>query len=404
MSTAAALRRTLRDELIAELERDGPITFARFMRRALYHPRLGYYAARPAGARGDYRTAPMAHPAFGALLAIQLHQMWRELGEGPFRVVEIGAADGLLARDIATYAERHLPQFAARLRYEACDSHPPPDGQLFNVRPPADLLPGGRGCIISNELFDALPTHRFEVVDGAVREVFIAARGGQLREVLDEPSDPRIGRRLEGTLERLPNQYRGEVCLELERCVAQLARLEIDGYAITIDYGRERADLYAPERSAGTLRAYRAHTLMSDPLNAPGECDLTADVDLTALEEGFARHRFQPLGATTQARFLRNLGLAAWEERVGRAALPQRERLANRAALRSLAELDGMGAFRVHLHRRGAAPRIAPRGLGGGGQAEELPAPLLADYPGRAYQQDSWSGFGSYAAQPRETF
>jgi len=80
-----------------EIERDGPIPFARFMELALYHPEHGYYASGRAsiGRRGDFFTNVSVGPLFGKLLAAQFAEIWQKLGQpDDFTIVEQGAHDG----------------------------------------------------------------------------------------------------------------------------------------------------------------------------------------------------------------------------------------------------------------------------------------------------------------------
>ena len=123
-TTAAerAIRRRIRQQ--------GSITFAEFMQTALYHPVDGYYTSeKPFGAAGDYYTSPAVHPAFGALLAVQLYGMWQYMGKpSEFTVVEMGAGTGMLADDILAHAARLPDGFAASARYVAIDRYAPADG------------------------------------------------------------------------------------------------------------------------------------------------------------------------------------------------------------------------------------------------------------------------------------
>ena len=119
------------ERLIAEeIAESGPITFARFMELALYHPRLGYYAGggagrEPLGWSGDYFTSGDVHPLWGWALARQLHQMWELLGcPVPFDVLEPGAGRGLLAVEVWRYALERAPEWAAALRYTLADRAP----------------------------------------------------------------------------------------------------------------------------------------------------------------------------------------------------------------------------------------------------------------------------------------
>ena len=129
------------EEVRRRIAEAGPITFAEFMDVALYWPRGGYYAARQAlGAGGDFYTAPLTHPVFGALVARQLADMWRSLGSPDrFWTVELGAGSGVLAQDIASAARDVDGAFARELRYACVDAAPPPQG------PSASGGPGRRG-------------------------------------------------------------------------------------------------------------------------------------------------------------------------------------------------------------------------------------------------------------------
>ena len=107
MSAEAEIRRRISER--------GAITFAEFMEVALYHPDRGYYTSgEQIGAGGDFYTSPAVHPAFGALLSVQLFQMWELLGRPTdFTVVETGAGNGLLCRDILTAAKGLDDNFAS---------------------------------------------------------------------------------------------------------------------------------------------------------------------------------------------------------------------------------------------------------------------------------------------------
>jgi len=200
-----------KEEIRRRIREQGRITFYEFMELALFWPRGGYYLSPGTReASGDYYTSPQAHPAFAALLAVQLLQMWSLLDEpNPFTVVEVGAGNGLLCRDLVTYA-CHLPQaFRRALRYLCLDRNQAGglEQEVFTgngavvgrvaATPivsiesggPASLgqrkvaglpLRGIRGCFLSNELLDAFPVHQVTKVDGRLREVYVTLRDGEL--------------------------------------------------------------------------------------------------------------------------------------------------------------------------------------------------------------------------------
>ena len=334
------------------IQREGAITFARYMEMALFSPGQGYYTSRQSvGASGDFYTSPSAHPLFGALIALQMEQMWGLLGRpAAFWTVEPGAAGGLLARAVQEQAQHLDAGFARALRYAALDVGPASnvDAGVRTVTARGLSLRGVVGCILSNELLDSFPVHRFQVEDGRVREVYVTLRDGAFAETLGEPSTPRLAERVP---DALPDGFRGEVNLELEAWTEAVARALDSGFVLTVDYGDTARGLYAAPRAGGTLRCAYRHAPAASPYDRMGEQDITAHVDFTALADAGKRRGLAALGYTTQARFLEALGarnfLRALAARSRSDGMPQREYLANRMAMLDLLRPEGLGGFRV---------------------------------------------------------
>ena len=303
------------------IARRGPITFAEYMARALYGPG-GYYTRNSAGT--DYYTSPQVHPAFGALLAVQLFQFWRLLDRpDPFFVIEPGAGHGLLARDVCN-AAGHLPEgFGDSLRYVAVDRRPGGretcDPAFAKIAGDALRLPfrNVTGCIISNELLDALPVHRVRVERGALRELYVGIESdvadgyeGQLVEIAGDPSTPDLERRLSDVGANLFDGQTAEICLLLDDWAESVAASLDMGFVLTIDYGRDAHDLYDPvQRPHGTLVTYRSHRQTDTPLVDPGRQDITAQVDFTSVRLAGQRAGLTAVGNISQGRFLTRLGL-----------------------------------------------------------------------------------------------
>ena len=209
-------------------------------------------------------------------------------------------------------------------------------------------LRGVVGCIISNELLDSFPVHRFQVQDGRVREVYVTLCDGAFAEALGEPSTPRLAERLPADL---PDGFRGEVNLELEGWTDAVARALERGFVLTVDYGDTAGGLYAAPRAGGTLRCTYRHAPAAGPYARMGEQDITAHVDFTALADGGERRGLAALGYTTQARFLEALGarsfLRVLAARSRDGGMSQREYLANRMGMLDLLRPEGLGGFRV---------------------------------------------------------
>ena len=344
---------TIRD-LIAGQDK---ITFADFMALALYDPQCGYYVnvATLAESR-DYFTSPAAHPSFGALLAIQLERMWEVLDRPErFIVVEMGAGSGLMARDALAYATNLSVEFERSLRYIAIDRYPSPgpDG-LQPIASDGVPLKDVVGCLVSNELVDAFPVHRFQVEGGSLRELFVGLDDqGELVETPGEPSTALLAARLGGRIGDMPDGSRGEVNPGIGPWISDVSRALTRGFVVTIDYGHEADELYSAKRSSGTLQTYYRHTHGGSPYRRVGRQDITAHVDFTAIMEEGRSLGLRPLGLATQADFLHRLGLARMLGRLRDLGLAQQEHDANRLAMMELVKPDGLGGFKVLVQERG---------------------------------------------------
>ena len=278
--------------MFQRISEHGKMTFAEFMELALYWPNGGYYPRLGAvPPPQDYYTAPMAHPAFGALIALQLEEMWRLLGEpSPFTVVEQGAGTGRLAGDIRDFSQYLDPSFHRALQYVDVDRAGGVAPFSIEDAAASSIV----GCILSNELLDAFPVHRVTVRDGKLLEIYVTRQEGRLVELLDDVSTDDIRARLESEAVHLAEGQIAEVCLELEPWARQAATMLRSGFVLTIDYGYPAAELYDARRSQGTLRCYYRHTLTGDPYRHIGEQDITAHVDFTAVASLGQRYGLEP--------------------------------------------------------------------------------------------------------------
>ena len=408
-----------KEEIRRRIREQGRITFSEFMELALFWPQGGYYlSSGTREASGDYYTSPQAHPAFAALLAVQLLQMWSLLGKpDPFTVVEMGAGNGLLCRDLVAYA-CHLPQaFRRALSYLCLDrstaagleqevftgngaavgrvaatSIVPMEsgGPAFTGQREAAALPlrGIRGCFLSNELLDAFPVHQVTKVDGRLREVYVTLRDGQLATATAAPSTPMLAARLESLGVELIEGQTAEINLGIDSWARQVAGALEAGFVLTIDYGHQAEELYSAERRLrGTLTTYFRHTQTDSPLRRIGRQDITAQVDFTSAQELGKQAGLDVLGLTNQSRFLGNLGLQIYQERLLQQGLTRRQIQANRTAMMDLVRLGGLGDFKVLAQGKNVGrpalwgfPAAGSSGLFTEAEAiaRELPVPILA--------------------------
>jgi SAM-dependent MidA family methyltransferase len=413
---------SLRQIIEQEIGEHGPIPFSRYMELCLYHAELGYYSrnAEQFGKAGDFYTSSDVNAVFGRLLARQFDEIWRALGSpAQIEILELGPGRGLFAQDVLDWSEKKFPPFFHALHYSLAERSPKLRGRLRGVltrflesgtassvseganeglqvrkpwfsdptggaatdRPARDtadsfyfptektreaatsvvpnnamderaLAPEVPIIVFANEFFDALPVEVLSA-QGALR---IAAEGGRFVEIWVPPSEEELGFIDRYGVHPEPGE-RVEVPLLAHRYMARLAASMRKGMIVVVDYGYTRPEQLAG-RHRGTLMAYRQHSAAANPYTAPGEQDLTAHVNFTALaaaaeETGM---RAQPL--LTQSQFLMGIGEAnqfadAFEE----CRLPQgRAKVA--LQLKHLVTPAGMGeSFHVLVAAKDVDPK-----------------------------------------------
>jgi len=324
----------LGDIIRDEIRATGPMRFDRFMELALYHPELGYYA-RPGernqiGRSGDFFTSVSVGPLFGRLLARQFLQMWEILGKpDPFWIIEQGAHDGRLACDILSWCRSEASPFFAVIRYAFIESsHAAHAAQRKSVgkasvtsriewfeKMPLPEKPR-TGVFLSNELVDAFPVRVMSCQSGQWREKYVTADESGAFTWTIHPLEDAEGLR---AVEKLPllEGYTTELNLHAPRWMSETATLLDQGYFLTIDYGFPASVYYAPFRTEGTLTAYQKHQRTREILEEPGQRDITAHVDFTALARAGEKAGLQTLGFIDQQRFLMGIARNEFSSTVG---------------------------------------------------------------------------------------
>jgi SAM-dependent MidA family methyltransferase len=360
-----------------EAQREGSISFARFMERALLEPGLGYYATaqRRAGRSGDFMTAPELHPILGAAIAQLAAATWERLGRpATFRWREYGAGEGTLLLAALDRLAREGHPLLAALEVSVSEANPYrladltaalaalPDGGPPLVTPAS---PPAAGIVVANEFADALPFHilvgRAAAPGGfAERRVSVDPVTNALTWV-EGALDARVAEQLAPLIADWPPLAEGQLA-EISPATAEWAHglggELTEGVVLVLDYGREGVTLRdAASRMAGTALAYQGHRATPDLLGEPGSRDLTAHVDLTLLraaaEAGGLRHRT----STTQAKFLATAGVdgEVARTRTGPTATLEAA-IALRSALAQLMDPRRMGGFAVELFVAGSSP------------------------------------------------
>jgi SAM-dependent MidA family methyltransferase len=377
----------LRQRIEQEIRESGPLPFSRYMELCLYDPDHGYYSrnAQQFGKSGDFYTSSDVHAVFGRLMARQFEEMWRALGSPEkIAIVELGPGRGLFAQDVLDWSEKKFPEFframhyilvetsaSLRQRTETTLAHHFESGRATFASEGAVLgaRSAGKGTtsvlpnsgteewasapevpliVFANEFFDALPVEilssqgslRIDTRDNRFLETWAPSSAEEM-EFLDRNSiHPEAGERVEAPLIAQHHMH---------RVAATITR----GFLVAIDYGYTRAEQLAG-RHRGTLKAIRQHSVCTNPYGAPGEQDITADVNFTALATAAEQQGMQSQMLITQSQFLMGIGeVTQFADAFEGCRLPQ-ERAKVALQLKHLVTPAGMGeSFHVLVASKG---------------------------------------------------
>ena len=329
---------SLRDRLTAQIAAGGPISVAQYMTACLHDPDFGYYATRPAlGEAGDFITAPMVSQMFGELIGVWAAASWELMGRpDELRLIEMGPGDGTLMGDVLKTV-RHAEGFLDAADVWLVETSQPLRAlqaerlgeRVSWARSLTEVPDGAPMILIANELLDCLPARQF-----------VRTAAGWAEQVVGLDPDGHLSFGLANTPAAglLPDAAPGQV-FEQSPSQAALgaelgARIAADGgAALLIDYGR------AEPGFGDTLQALHRHEKV-DPLDAPGEADLTVHADFPAVMAA-ARAEGAQAAILTQGQFLARMGIGARAEALV-AAAPNRSGVIGRQLTRLIAD-DEMG-------------------------------------------------------------
>ena len=309
-----------------EISRQGPMTFARFMELALYHPVWGYYSTATAiGPHGDFYTVSNTGELFGSMLARQFDEMWRHCGcPEHWWLVEYGPGSGALARDVLATIGANFQDLYQAVNYYLIEISPelrkkqqdtllatPYADKCKWVDDIAKIAPtsGITGCIYGNELIDAFPVHLVTAGDAELNELYVDCNGTEFYFQNGPLSTANLADYFKRQGVQLGKGQRAEANLQARDWLAHTAANLARGFIVIIDYGFTALEMYAPQRFNGTLRCYYRHSLIDDPLINIGHQDITANVNFSVLADWAREAGLDLLGLVTQPDFLLNLGI-----------------------------------------------------------------------------------------------
>jgi SAM-dependent MidA family methyltransferase len=346
----------------------GPVTFERFMEMALYYPSMGYYTSgrQRLGKEGDYYTAPYASSLMGMIIEKQLEQFFRLLGSpAPFYIVEVGGGSGKMADDIVESAYRWHRGFYETLNYVIIEKHRTQEiehTEKISVFETLSALKPIIGCIISNELFDALPVH-IVVMKDRLYEVYVDVQNDQFKEILIPASEELVTHFEFIGIKPVEGMWT-EVNLQAKKMIESMSSILEYGYILTIDYGYTANEYYAPHRTNGTLVCYHNHRIDDNPYEFVGEKDITAHVDFTSLARWGRMFSLNTIGYVKQRDFILAVGYNDLLANIKNTIANPVDYYRLTSASKFLIMPDAMGdIFKVLLQYKGIAELPLPMGF-----------------------------------------
>ncbi len=343
---------SLNEFLLQEFHSKGRLRFDEFMRYCLYHPQYGYYTSGKVriGREGDYFTSPCVHSLFGWTFAHFTLQQILSDAEGmklprKLTFVELGGGEGHFARDFLEYFSRYASD--VELRYLIVESSPAlqqrQESALQRYAPwitwlsDVEQIPEVTGVLFSNEFFDALPVRRFVIRRGKASEIYVVWKENHWEE--DLVIVDTLPEAIQSALSA-PFDCQAEFAPDFLPIVNLLCKKLKRGIWTTVDYGEE-GNLWEwyPE---GTIRGYKKHRMILNPLEMPGEMDITALVPYEWFKKNLQEHGFQNIRIEPQSTFLPRIGIFTVFDEQARVT-------------------SGMDKVRLHL---GLKTLLNPEGLG----------------------------------------
>lgn len=341
------------NSLKAHIAHEGAISLAGYMALCLGHPEYGYYQKQqPFGAGGDFITAPELTPVFGEMVGIWLVDQWQRMGEPlPLNIIELGAGTGILMSDVLRVVSRlapallknaqiHVVETSTRLRDIQAETLAAYAPQL-HWHDTIQTIPHGHCIFIANEFFDALPIHQYIYRNGIWNEHCIGLNAEdnlewklQPRAEIPYPFPSHLNEATEGAIIEYCPAAEGVTNAISERLKRHT------GACLFVDYG------YTGPAFGGTFQAVRKHEYIN-PLECPGEADLTAHVDFGALALWAEKAGVKAQPLITQSEFLQSMGIIARYEQAMPTLSPDKQALLTSAVERLLSPEQMGSLFKV---------------------------------------------------------
>ncbi|MGJ9381766.1 class I SAM-dependent methyltransferase [Salipaludibacillus sp. CF4.18] len=350
-----------------------PWTYAKFMSVALYDQDVGYYSNNriKLGKYGDFYTSNHVHPVFSQSFAMTFLDIV-EKEKLPLAICEFGAGDGSFARSTLTYIKDNSLEDVTYLIVESSSYHReilrqqlaqfPDSVKIFaSMEQMLSEFTSFQGIIFSNEFLDAMPIHLIKQTRQSLYEIQVELNEDRAlveKEIICE--NPQILHWIDRYGPKLPEYYRTEINLEMKTWIEKIASWLHKGVIFTVDYGYENRELLFPERKDGSIRGYKQHKMVRNPLENPGEMDITSHVQWDAFRLITKEVGLTEVMHVRQDKFLVKAGLFSLLETSADGTLnPFSDQFKRNQAIQAFVHPGGISAaFQVNIQEKGLEKQL----------------------------------------------
>ena len=280
----------------------GPISISDFMKLALTDKKNGYYRKKmPLGSKGDFITSPDISQIFGEIIGVWILDLWIKLGKPiETQIVDLGGGRGTLLSDIKRVLSNKISSYIfIDINVELIKLQKKAVKDAIHFEKIEDI-PNKPTIFIGNEFLDTFPINQFVLSDKYFKEVCVNYKN---KKLIFSHHRTNLSRTLDKkTLNQIKVNDILEINFESRKFIEKLSRFikENNGGAIFFDYGYTF-------NHGDTFQAVKDSKFVN-PLDDPGNADLTAHVDFNDLYHQAKNSLVSVWGPDTQGTFLKKMG------------------------------------------------------------------------------------------------